>query len=65
MQAGKAMKKLDDSVRRLHMIVPTSLIKKVDRWRQQDSEVPNLSEAIRRLIEAGLESSKKTGKPAR
>ena len=51
-------KKLDDDVQRLHMVVPTSLVKKVDDWRRREADLPNLSEAIRRLIELGIESAK-------
>ena len=52
-------KKLDDEVQRLHMVVPTTLIEKVDAWRRREEDLPNLSEAIRRIIEMGLEGAKK------
>jgi metal-responsive CopG/Arc/MetJ family transcriptional regulator len=52
-------KKLDDEVQRLHMVVPTALIEKVDAWRRREEDLPNLSEAIRRLIEMGLEGARK------
>ena len=54
--------KLDDEIQRLNMIVPTAWVKKVDDWRRKEPDLPNLSEAIRRLVEMGLESAKKTGK---
>jgi hypothetical protein len=44
------------------MVVPTKWVKKVDDWRRKEPDLPNLSEAIRRLVEMGLESAKKTGK---
>jgi hypothetical protein len=34
---------------------------KIDDWRRQQSDVPNVSEAIRRLVEIGLEASSKGG----
>jgi metal-responsive CopG/Arc/MetJ family transcriptional regulator len=52
-------KKLDDEVQRLHMVVPTTLIENVDAWRRREEDLPNLSEAIRRLIEMGLEGARK------
>jgi len=50
--------KLDDESQRLHLMVPTSLTKKIDDWRRREPDLPNLSEAIRRLIELGIESVK-------
>ena len=41
------------------MVVPTALIEKVDAWRRREEDLPNLSEAIRRLIEMGLEGARK------
>ena len=52
-------KKLDDDIARIHMVVPTAWAKKVDEWRRREPDLPNLSEAIRRLVEMGLESAKK------
>ena len=54
--------KLDDEIQRLNMVVPTAWVKKVDDWRRKEPDLPNLSEAIRRLVEMGLESAKKGGK---
>jgi metal-responsive CopG/Arc/MetJ family transcriptional regulator len=58
-------KKLDDEIQRLHMVVPTALIEKVDAWRRREDDLPNLSEAIRRLVEMGLESAKKARQQGR
>ena len=44
------MEKLPDDVTRLHMIVPTELLKKVEVWRRKQLENPNRSEAIRQLL---------------
>jgi len=41
---------------RFEMKVPEDLLGRVDQWRGQQSDVPNRSEAIRRLIEAGLKA---------
>jgi hypothetical protein len=46
--------KLANSVRRIALIVPVALIAKVDKWRRHQHDVPNLSEAVRRLIEKGM-----------
>ena len=39
---------------RFEMRAPTDLLRKVDDWRRQEPDLPSRSEAIRRLIEAGL-----------
>ena len=57
--------KLDDEIQRLNMVVPTAWVKKVDDWRRKEPDLPNLSEAIRRLVEMGLESAKKTRQQGR
>ena len=55
--------KLDKEIRRLNMIAPASWVKKIDEWRRQQPDLPNISEAVRRLVEQGLESgAKKSGK---
>jgi len=35
---------------------------KVDEWRRREPDLPNLSEAIRRLVEMGLEAAKQERK---
>ena len=58
--------KLDKETRRLNMIAPASWVKKIDEWRRQQPDLPNISEAVRRLVELGLESgAKKSGKQGR
>ena len=59
---SKMPHKLDDEIQRLNMVAPTSWVKKIDDWRRREPDLPNLSEAIRRLVEMGLESAKKGGK---
>jgi metal-responsive CopG/Arc/MetJ family transcriptional regulator len=39
---------------RFEMKVPEDLLARVDDWRRHDPDLPNRSEAMRRLIEAGL-----------
>jgi metal-responsive CopG/Arc/MetJ family transcriptional regulator len=46
---------------RFEMKVPEDLLARVDDWRRQHPDLPNRSEAIRRLIEAGLSTSGKSG----
>jgi len=58
-------KKLDDEIARIHMVVPAAWAKKVDDWRRREPDLPNLSEAIRRLVEMGLESAKKARQQGR
>jgi hypothetical protein len=57
--------KLDDETKRLNMVAPASWVKKIDDWRRQQPDLPNISEAVRRLVEAGLEATKKGGKHGR
>ena len=53
--------KLDKETRRLNMVVPAAWVKKIDEWRRQQPDLPNVSEAVRRLVELGLESAAKKG----
>lgn len=55
--------KLADGVKKIAMIAPLQWIAKIDAWRRHQPDMPNLSEAIRRLVELGLEASKGKGKP--
>jgi hypothetical protein len=54
--------KLDDEIQRLNMVAPAAWVKKIDDWRRREPDLPNLSEAIRRLVDMGLESAKKGSK---
>ena len=54
--------KLDDEIQRLNMVAPAAWVKKIDDWRRREPDLPNLSEAIRRLVEMGLEGAKKGSK---
>ncbi|MEZ0062688.1 hypothetical protein ABIF26_008248 [Bradyrhizobium elkanii] len=57
--------KLEDETKRLNMVAPASWVRKIDDWRRQQPDLPNISEAIRRLVEAGLEATKKGGRHGR
>jgi len=57
--------KLDKETKRLNMVAPASWVKRIDDWRRQQPDLPNISEAVRRLVEMGLEGSKKGGKHGR
>jgi hypothetical protein len=51
--------KLDDEIKRIHMVAPAAWVKKIDAWRRQEEDLPNISEAIRRLVELGLKAKGK------
>jgi len=44
----------DTETLRLNLVAPASWIHKVDDWRRQQADLPNISEAIRRLVNIGL-----------
>jgi hypothetical protein len=45
--------------KRLNIVAPAAWVRKIDDWRRAQPDLPNVSEAIRRLVEAGLEATKK------
>lgn len=59
------MKKLDENTKKLNMVAPASWVNKIDDWRRNQPDLPSLSEAVRRLVDAGLEATKKGGKHGR
>lgn len=59
------MRKLDENTKKLNMVAPASWVKKIDDWRRNQPDLPSLSEAVRRLVDAGLEATKKGGKHGR
>jgi hypothetical protein len=50
--------KLDKETKRLNMVVSVAWLKKIDAWRRAEPDLPNISEAIRRLVEIGLKAKK-------
>lgn len=61
--SGGAMPpKLDDETKRVNLVVPQSWVRMVNEWRRKQPDVPNLSQAIRKLVEAGIEAVGRQGK---
>jgi len=48
----------DEQSERFQMRVSKDFIKTVDAWRRKQEDMPNRSEAIRRLVELGLKKGK-------
>lgn len=44
---------------RLNILAPAKWVRAVDEWRRHQDDLPNLSEAIRRLVEVGMEATKR------
>ena len=63
MQGLRMPPKLATAVKKIAMIAPVDWLKRIDAWRRHQPDMPNLSEAIRRLVELGLDSGKPKGKP--
>jgi hypothetical protein len=59
-QHGSMPPKLDadTETKRLNLVAPASWVRKIDDWRRQQPDLPNISEAIRRLVELGLKAKK-------
>ena len=38
--------------KRLHMVAPAPWVRQITEWRRQQPDIPNISEAIRRLVDA-------------
>ena len=50
----------DDKMdQRLQLVTSAAFLKRVDDWRRKQEDLPNRSEAIRRLVERGLEAKGK------
>jgi hypothetical protein len=55
--------KLAANVRKVNLIVPSDLLERVDNFRRHHPGLPNRSEALRSLIERGLDAEvRKPGK---
>ena len=55
--------KIAATVIRLNATVDTEVMKKIHEWRRHQAEPPSISEAVRELLELGLEAAaKNTGK---
>jgi hypothetical protein len=40
---------------RIQLVVAPETLTRIDNWRRDQETIPNLSEAVRRLLERGLE----------
>ena len=52
-------------VMRFELRVPASFVKLLDNWRREQDDLPNRSEAIRRLVEAATGADKDRKKKAK
>ncbi len=55
--------RIDGTVKRLNMYATEELMERVDEWRARQPGVPSVSEAVRKLLEHGLDSQTPKGKP--
>ena len=56
---GLPPKLADEGVKKIAIIAPLGWLAKVQAWRRAQDDMPNVSEAIRRLVEAGLDAEGK------
>jgi hypothetical protein len=54
--------KLASAVQRLNLIAPMDWLKRIDAWRRHQADLPSRSEAIRRLVDLGLEAGERRDK---
>ena len=54
--------KLASAVQRLQLIAPLDWLKRIDAWRRHQPDLPSRSEAIRRLVDLGLEAGERRDK---
>jgi hypothetical protein len=45
---GRMPPKLDEETKRMNLVAPIPWLKRIDEWRRQQPDLPNISEAIRR-----------------
>ncbi len=43
---------------RLQMVIAPSQVERIDAWRKEQDDLPSRSEAIRRLVDLGLNAEK-------
>jgi metal-responsive CopG/Arc/MetJ family transcriptional regulator len=46
---------------RIQLVISKGQVREIDEWRRQQPDLPSRSEAIRRLIEAGLNAEARNG----
>jgi metal-responsive CopG/Arc/MetJ family transcriptional regulator len=49
---------------RVQLVISKGQVREIDEWRRQQPDLPSRSEAIRRLIEAGLKASSARQRPS-
>jgi hypothetical protein len=52
--------RLAEKTKKVNLILPDDLAKQIDDFRRHEPDMPNVSVALRRLIEAGLKASPKS-----
>lgn len=59
-RVGKMPPKLDDKspTVRLNIVTPAAWLARINAWRRQQPDLPNVSEAIRRLVEMALDAER-------
>jgi hypothetical protein len=55
--------KLANKVKKMNLILPDELVKRIDAWRGRQEGVPNASLAIRQLLEWALDAADAGDKP--
>jgi hypothetical protein len=55
--------KLASEIKKMNLILPAELAKRIDTWRGRQEGVPNASQAIRDLLEWALDAADAGGKP--
>jgi hypothetical protein len=51
----------DDGIKRLQLVIGQKLLLRIDAWRGRQPGVPNVSQAIRLLIETALDAADANG----
>jgi hypothetical protein len=54
-----------EKAKKLNVIVTEGLAEKIDNWRIRQPGIPNVSEAIRQLVELGLKAPQTNGDKAK
>ena len=55
--------KLASKIKKMNLILPDELVKRIDAWRGRQEGVPNASQAIRELLEWALDAADAGIKP--
>jgi Arc/MetJ-type ribon-helix-helix transcriptional regulator len=55
--------KLANTIKKLNLILPDELVKRINAWRGRQDAPPNVSQAIRELLELALDAADAGDKP--